>query len=86
MILSPREIVPDRLFHCPDICIKQCIEGLISGSNNAEKIGSIDDLYFGRDDNGSGHLVLKIDTRTIVSVNQVKAIPHSLLLLIKSIQ
>ena len=34
-----------------------------------EKERSVDVLYLGRNDNGSGHLVFKLDTKLVISIN-----------------
>ena len=69
-ILSPREIVTGKKFRCPTIRIEQYIQGLVGGTNR-----SIDALYLGRAENGSGHIVFKLDTKAVVSVNRVVVIP-----------
>ena len=38
---------------------------------------TIDSLYIGRNNNGSGHWVFKLDTKEQVSVNRVTVIPMS---------
>ena len=45
------------------------------GTNNTEQERSIDALYLGRAENGNGHIVFKLDTRAVVSVNRVVVIP-----------
>jgi hypothetical protein len=74
-ILSPREIVTGKKFRCPSIKIGQYVQGLTGGSNNTEQERSIDSLYIGRADNGSGHVVFKLNTKQPVSVNRVTIIP-----------
>ena len=54
-ILSPREIVTEKRFHCPEWPIGQYGQGMIGGTNSIEKERSVDILYLGRNDNGSGH-------------------------------
>ena len=74
-ILSPKEIGTGKKFRCPTICLGQYIQGLIGGPNNTEQERSIDALCLGRAENGSGHIVFKVDTKTVVSVNRVVVIP-----------
>ena len=50
-------------FRCPKICIGQYVQGLVGSTNNTEKERSVDVLYLGRADNGSGHRVFKFDTK-----------------------
>jgi hypothetical protein len=45
------------------------------GSNSTEQERSVDALYIGRADNGSGHVVFKLNTKQPVSVNRVNPIP-----------
>jgi hypothetical protein len=68
-ILSPREIVTGKKFQCPSIKIGQYVQGHTGGSNNTEQERSIDSIYIGRADNGSGHVVFKLNTKQPVSVN-----------------
>ena len=74
-IISPREMVTGKKFRCPSIRIGQYIQGIVGGTNETDKERSIDALYLGRADNGSGHVVFKLDTKAVVSVNRVVVIP-----------
>ena len=47
----------------------------MGGTNNTEQERSNDALYLGRMDNGSSHIVFKLDTKVVVSVNRVVVIP-----------
>jgi hypothetical protein len=76
-VLSPREIVTGKKFWCPSIKIGQCIQGHTGGTNDTDQGRSIDALYIGRADNGSGHVVFKLNTKQPVSVNRVTIIPTS---------
>ncbi|OEU05741.1 hypothetical protein FRACYDRAFT_258465 [Fragilariopsis cylindrus CCMP1102] len=76
-ILSPREIVSGKKFRCPTIKIGQYVQGLTGGTNSTDQERSIDALYIGRADNGSGHSVFKLSTKQVVSVNRVVIIPTS---------
>jgi hypothetical protein len=74
-ILSPREIVTGKKFRCPSIRIGQYVQGHTGGTNDTGKERSIDSLYLGRADNGSGHEVYKLSTKQLVSVNRITSIP-----------
>ena len=50
-ILSPREIVTGKQFHCPEWPIGQYGQGMIGGTNIIEKERSIDVLYLGKNNN-----------------------------------
>jgi hypothetical protein len=76
-ILSPREIVTGKKFRCPSIRIGQYVQGHTGGTNSTDQERSIDALYIGRADNGSGHEVFKLNTKQPVSVNRVTIIPTS---------
>ena len=76
-ILSPRKIVTGKKFRCPNVRIGQYIQGVIGGTDNTEQERSINALYLGRADNGSGHIVFKLDTKAVVSANRVVVIPTS---------
>ena len=76
-IMSPREIVTGKKFRCPTIKVGQYIQGLTGGTNSTVQERSIDALYIGRADNGSGHTVFKLKTKQVVSVNRVVTIPTS---------
>ena len=73
-ILSPREIVTMKKCRCPTIRIGQYINGLVGGTNNTDQERSINVLYLGRAENDSGHIVFKLDTKVVVSVNRVVVI------------
>ena len=60
---------------CPKIWIGHYIQGLVGSTNDTKQERSIDALYLGSTDNGSGHIVFKLDTKAIVSVNRVEVIP-----------
>ena len=68
-ILSPREIVTGKRFHCPEWPIGQYGQGMTGGTNSIKKERSVDVLYLGRNDNRSGHLVFKLDTKLVISIN-----------------
>ena len=50
-------------FRCPTICKGQYIQGLVGSTNDTEQERSINTLYLGRAENGSGHVVFKLDKR-----------------------
>ena len=58
-ILSPRKILTSNMFRCPTICIGQYKQGLVGAANDTEQGRSINALYLGRMDNGSGYSVFK---------------------------
>ncbi|OEU05712.1 hypothetical protein FRACYDRAFT_258571 [Fragilariopsis cylindrus CCMP1102] len=74
-ILSPREIVTGKKFRCPTVKVGQYVQGHTGGTNSTDEERSIDALYIGRADNGSGHVVFKLSTKQPVSVNRVTIIP-----------
>ncbi|OEU08351.1 hypothetical protein FRACYDRAFT_250146 [Fragilariopsis cylindrus CCMP1102] len=74
-VLSPREIVTGKKFRCPTIKVGQYVQGHTGGTNSTDEERSIDALYIGRADNGSGHVVFKLNTKQPVSVNRVTIIP-----------
>jgi hypothetical protein len=74
-ILSPREIVTGNKFRYPSIKIGQYVQGHTGGSNSTDQEQSVDALYIGRADNGSGHVVFKLNTKQPVSINRVVPIP-----------
>jgi hypothetical protein len=74
-VLSPREIVTGKKFRCPSIKIGQYVQGHTGGSNDTGQERSVDSLYIGRSDNGSGHEVFKLSTKQPISVNRVTIIP-----------
>jgi hypothetical protein len=74
-ILSLREIVTGRKFRCPSIKIGQYVQGHTGGSNSTDEERSINALHIGRADNGSGHIVFKLNTKQPVSVNCITLIP-----------
>jgi hypothetical protein len=76
-IISPREIVTGKKFRCPSVRIGQYVQGLTGGTNSTEQERSINSLYIGWADNGSGHTVFKLSTKKVVSVNRVTTIPTS---------
>lgn len=49
----------------------------MDGTNDIEEERSIDALYLGQSENGSGHIVFNLDTKTVVSVNRVVITPVS---------
>jgi hypothetical protein len=73
-ILSPREIVTGKKFRCSTVVIGQYVQGHTGGTNSTDNERSVDALYIGRADNGSGHSVFKLSTKQVVSVNRVTII------------
>jgi hypothetical protein len=75
-VLSPREIVTGKKiqmsFHQ---YIGQYVQGHTGGTNSTDQERSVDSLYIRRADNGSGHVVFKLNTKQPVSVNWVTVIP-----------
>ena len=76
-IQSPRMIVTGIRLHTPITKCGQYIQGHVGRPNNTNVEITIDLLYIGRNDNGSGHWVFKLDTKECVSVNRVSVIPMS---------
>jgi hypothetical protein len=76
-ISSPREIVTGKKFRCPSIKIGHYVQGHTGGSISTDKERSVDALYIGRADNGSGYTVFKLNTKQPISVNRVTIIPTS---------
>jgi hypothetical protein len=76
-VLSAREIVTGKKFRCPSIKIGQYVQGHTGGSNSTDQERSVNALYIGRADNGSGHTVFKLNTKQPVSVNRFTVIPTS---------
>jgi hypothetical protein len=73
-IISPRELITGKKLRVPEHHIGQYIQGHTGGNNDTGKERSIDALYIGRVDNGSGHVIFKLSTKQRVSVNRVTAI------------
>ena len=65
-----------KKFRCPTICIRQYIQRLVGGTNNIEQERSINALYLGRAEDGSGHILFNLDTEVVVLVNRVVLIPN----------
>jgi hypothetical protein len=76
-VLSPREIVNGKKFRCPSIKIGQYIQGHTGGSKSTDQERSVDALYIGCADNGSGHTVFKLNSKQPISVNRVTVISTS---------
>jgi hypothetical protein len=76
-IISPREIVTGKKFRCPTIKIGQYLQGHTGRTNSTKDERSIDALYLGRSDNGSGHSVFKLSTKQVVYINRITEIPTS---------
>jgi hypothetical protein len=76
-VLSPQEILTGKKFRCPSIKIGQYVQGHTGGTNDTNQERSIDALYIGQGDNGSGHVVFKLNTKQPVSVNCVTVVPTS---------
>jgi hypothetical protein len=73
-IISPRELITGKKLRIPEHHIGQYVQGHTGGNNDTGKERSVDALYTGRADNGSGHVVFKLSTKQQVSVNRVTAI------------
>jgi hypothetical protein len=76
-VIAPREIVTGKKFRCPTIRVGQYVQGHTGGTDSTDQERSIDSLYIGRANNGSGHEVFKLNTKQLVSVNRVTVIPTS---------
>ena len=75
MILSPCQIMTGLSFRMPKISMGQYVQGHVRGSSNTEEERTVNSLYIGPADNGSGHWVFKLDTKQPISVNKVTVIP-----------
>ena len=53
----------------------QYVQGQVGGSNSTEEERTVDSLYIGQADNGSGHWVFKLDTKQPISVNIIPSVP-----------
>jgi hypothetical protein len=73
-IISPRELITGKKLRVPEHHIGQYVQGHTGGNNDTGKERSVDALYIGRADNGSGHVVFKLSTKQRLSVNRVTAI------------
>jgi hypothetical protein len=73
-IISPRELITCKKLRVPEHHIGQYVQGHTGGNNDTGKECSVDALYIGRADNGSGHVIFKLSTKQQVSVNRVTAI------------
>jgi hypothetical protein len=73
-IISPRELITGKKLRVPDHHIGQYVQGHTGGTSDTGKERSVDALYIGRADNGSGHVVFKLSTKQPVSVNRVTVI------------
>ena len=63
--------------HMPTIKYTQYVQGHIGCPNNSDLERTIDFLYIGRNNNSSGHWVLKLYTKEQLLVNRVTVIPMS---------
>jgi hypothetical protein len=73
-VISPREIGTGKKLRCLMMKIGQYVQGHTGGTNSTDIERSIDALYIGRADNGSGHSVFKLNTKQAVSVNRVRVL------------
>ena len=69
MVQSPQHIVTGVPFRLPHTPMGQYVQVHVGGSNSMEEERTVDLLYIGRADNGSGHWVFKLDTKQPMSVN-----------------
>jgi hypothetical protein len=73
-IISPRELITGKKLRVPEHHIGQYVQGHTGGTSDTCKERSVDPLYIGQADNGSGHVVFKLSTKQPVSVNRVTVI------------
>jgi hypothetical protein len=73
-IISPRKLITGKKLRVPDHHTGQYVQGHTGGNNDTGKERSVDALYIGRADNGSGHIVFKLSTKQPVSINRVTVI------------
>ena len=76
-VQSPGMIISGVQLHLPTTKCGQYVQGHVVGPNDTNVERTIDSLYIGRNDNGSGHWVFKLDTKERVSVNRITVIPMS---------
>ena len=76
-VQSPRMIISGVQLQLPTTKCGQYVQGHVGGPNDTDIKRTIDSLYIGRNDNGSGHWVFKLDTKEHVSVNRITVIPMS---------
>ena len=62
MIQPPGQLVTGIQFRMPDTIMGQYVQGHIRGLNDTEEERTVDSLYIGQADNGSGHCIFKLDT------------------------
>ena len=77
MIQFLRQLVTGLPFRMPHTVMGQYAQGHIGGSNDTKEEQTIDLLYIGQANNGSGHWVFKLDTKQAVSMNRVTIVPMS---------
>lgn len=63
MIQSPCQIVTGLSFKMLATNMGQYVQAYVGGSNDIDKERTVDSLYIGLADNGSGHWVFKLDTK-----------------------
>jgi hypothetical protein len=73
-IISPRELITGKKLRVPEHPIGQYVQGHTVGTSDTGKERSVDALYIGRADNGSGHVVFKLSIKQPVLVNRVTVI------------
>ena len=59
----------------PQTPMGQYIQVHMGGSNSTEEERTVNSLYIGRADNGSGHWVFKLDTKQPISLNRITLVP-----------
>ena len=70
-------IITGVRLHLPTTKCGQYVQGHVGGPNDTDVERTVDSLYLGRNDNGSGHWVFKLDTKERISVNRITVIPMS---------
>jgi hypothetical protein len=69
-IISPKELITGKKLRVPGHHTGQYVQGHTGGTSDTGKESSVNALYIGRADNGSGHVVFKLSTKQHVSVNR----------------
>ena len=63
VVQSPRMLVTGIGLHTPTTKCGQYVQGHVGAPNDTDVERTIDSLYIGRNNNGSGHWVFKLDTK-----------------------
>ena len=73
--MSARQLVTGKVLRIPTCKIGEYVHGHLPTTNKTDKPRTIEGLYLGPDDNGTGHHIFKLNTKQPINVPRITKAP-----------